>query len=119
MNILGTTYEIATHSNLKKKYFIEQLKTKNIPKVTGEMLKKIDNNVTLFGTTIKIGDILLMGLIISNVITDKLEYNFFYCTKNELRKLGSGKYLISGPTEGIPKIIPKNLITNIKNKMEK
>lgn len=119
MNLFGAEYEIATHSNLKKKYFREQIITKHKPKVTSEMLKKIDNNITLFGKTIKRGDFLLMGLLIRWIEQgEKLTYNFFYCTKEELKDLGNGNYYASTTKEGIPKIVDKNLINKYGKRQE-
>jgi len=111
MNLFGAEYELATHSNLKKKYFVLQLQAKTKPKVTKEMLKKIDNNITLFGHTIKIGNILLLGLIINNIEEGKtVSYNFFYCTREELKKLGEGDYYVSATKDGIPKVVDKNIM---------
>ena len=111
MNLFGASYELASHGNLKKKYFAVQLLAKEKPKVTTEMLKKIDNNITLFGHTIKRGDILLLGLIINNVDRGKtISYNFFYCTKEELKELGSGNYYVSPTDDGIPKLVDKNIM---------
>jgi len=111
MNLFGASYELATHSNLKRKYFVEQLQTRYKSKVTSEMLKKIDNNITLFGNTIKKGDILLIGLIINDIIPNKeLKYNFFYCTREELKKLGNGDYYVSRTENGIPKLVNKKIV---------
>ena len=111
MNLFGSIYEVASHSNLKKKYFVKQIQTKHPPKVTTEMLKKLDNNITLFGNTIKKGDFLLMGLIINDIIPEKeLRYNFFYCTKEELKLLGTNDYYVSETKNGIPKVVSKKLI---------
>jgi len=111
MNLFGAKYEEATASNLKHKFFVKQLQTKHKPKVTMEMLKKIDNNITLFDNVIKKGDILLLGLIISEIIAEKeLKYNFFYCTRDELKTLGNGDYYVSETDNGIPKVISKKLM---------
>ena len=111
MNLYNAIYELATHTNLKRKYFSVQLLAKQRPKVTTEMLRKIDNNITLFGNTIKRGDILLLGLIINNIESGKtVTYNFFYCTKEELKQLGNGDYYVSPTKDGIPKIVDKKLM---------
>lgn len=120
MNLFGAEYELATHSNLKKKYFVVQLQAKEKPKVTTDMLKKIDNNITLFGHTIKRGDILLLGLIINNIEEGKtVSYNFFYCTREELKQLGDGNYYVSATKDGIPKLIDKNIIKQYGKRQEK
>lgn len=111
MKLFDVQYDLATVSNLKKKYFLKQLQAKYKPKVTTEILKKIDNNITLFGNEIKKGDILLIGLIINKIIVEKeLTYNFFYCTREELKLLGNGDYYVSATEQGIPKVINKKLM---------
>jgi len=111
MNFFGADYEIASHTNLKRKYFVEQLTAKEKPKVTAEMLKKLGDVDTLFGKKIKIGDMLVLGLIITGIVDGKtLTYNFFYCTSEELKQLGTGQYYASATKNGIPKIIDKTLI---------
>lgn len=110
MKLFNATYELATHNNLKRRYFVKQLQTKNKPKVTSDMLKKIDSNITLFGNDIKRGDILLLGLKINEINDKQLTYNFFYCTREELKELGNGYYYANETDNGIPKIVDKKLM---------
>jgi hypothetical protein len=119
MNLFGAEYELASHGNLKKNYFRVQLQATQKPKVTKEMLKKLDNNVTLFGHTIKRGDILLLGLSINEIKNSQVSYNFFYCTREELKELGNGDYYVSYTDEGIPKVIGKNLMKKYGKIQEK
>jgi len=117
MNFFGAKYELATHSNLKRKYFAVQLHAKEKPKVTIEMLKKIDTNITLFGSTIIRGDILLLGLVINDIdVGNEMTYNFFYCTREELKLLGNGDYYVSETEQGIPKLVSKKMIIKFGKK---
>ena len=106
MEFYNREFELTSLKCLKNKYFKQQLTTKHKPIVNIDMLKKIEAKYTFFNNEIKLGDYLLIGMIINNYVPNKnIQYTFFYTTKKELSIFEKEKYYVSDEESGIPRFI--------------